>query len=158
MTHQQAIRTNDEVVFHQKMLRVFSCASGLAILLAFAILMIGIFVGPIWLIALSVFVGFCSVLCIAYVFTSRYKYSNRVHGHSGDGRSRRGQWRDTGHDHFDGFGPPFCIYNMKLPTYEETIQNSTTLQPTQGKFIFTASVLDKNLIELPTNYNRSRKI
>lgn len=132
MTHQQAM-TNNEIGFHQKMLRVFSCASGVAIMLAFAILMIGIFIGPIWLIALSVFVGCCSVLCIAYVFTSRYKYSNRVHGYSGNGRGRRGQWR--GHDNdFDGmiFQAPFCIHNMKLPSYEETIQNSS-MQP-QGNF------------------------
>ena len=144
--------TSHSGIAHQKLLFVFSCASGAAIMLAFAILVIGIFIGPIWLIALSVFVGCCSVLCIAYILTSRYKFTNSLHqgdersstdinrvrvGRGGHRRSAGGVSHNmnglNGSNNLDDlvFGAPFCIYDMKLPTYEETIQSSR-IQPPRG--------------------------
>ena len=92
-------------------------ASGVAIFLSFAILMVGVFLGPLWLIALSVFVGCCSIFFIAYVLTNKRKFRTDTH-----------QENRQEIDHSALFyGAPFCLHNIKLPSYDETMRSESSL-------------------------------
>lgn len=93
-------------------------ASGVAIFLSFAILMVGVFLGPLWLIALAVFVGCCSIFVIAYVLTSKRNFRTDTH-HQESPRQQR--------DYSDLFyGAPFCLHNIKLPSYDESMRDENS--------------------------------
>ena len=89
LTAMSATTTPQRQETHTRIVVALSCASGAAFVLSFSILMIGIFMGPIWLIALAVFIGCCSVICVAYILTTRKKF-NSVQTSSSRGESRGG--------------------------------------------------------------------
>ena len=109
----------EEPQIRQRLLKVLCGASSLAIFISISILLVGVLIGPLWLIGLSVFVGVCSIFCIAYILS--YKKIDEARQQLEAASSRYGvHAADSLHDVI--LAPPFCLHNMKLPSYEEFME------------------------------------
>jgi len=108
----------EDIQIRHRLLKVLCSASLFAVLIAVGILLVGVLIGPLWLIGLSVFVGCCAVFCIAYILSYK-KIDEARQRIETIGRTR--YQANLLHD--DILGPPFCLHNVKLPSYEEHMES-----------------------------------
>lgn len=83
---------------------------------------LGIFEGPIWLLAISVLVGMVAVLVLGYLYNNSYATNPMSLSNVYLDNNNSINTSNLNPDIDGSILPPFCIYDVKLPTYDDVLE------------------------------------